>query len=386
MSVVEFVKATEGDRHDLIDFLDFVFSKAYNPNDFEKALPAQFNPAGFMTGTNYMARENGKIVANVGAYPADFYVCGDVIRVSGISSVAVHPRARSKGYMRRLMEAALGDMRADGVGLSFLLGQRQRYEYFGYTPCGVRLKYNCNKTNIRHHFDDGFASDITLKELADDDAPAFDAVYGMYAKGTVHIKRPRERFTDIMATWRNKTVGVYAGDELVGYFSASAEYDTINELKLKDPGLLSGVIGVYLNQYNRHDVSVEVYPHETATITCLSQFAESVSVRHALLMNVIDYPAVLNAFMKLKCETDAVTDGALTISIRDGGNITLSVTDNRPTAAITDKKPDIECTHTEAMRLLFSHVSAYSLGPLAGNAFARSLLPIPLFIPPNDQS
>ena len=53
-----------------------------------------------MTETNYLVKEDGKIAANVGAYPATYYVCGDHLKVNQITYAAVHPRARSKGYMK----------------------------------------------------------------------------------------------------------------------------------------------------------------------------------------------------------------------------------------------------------------------------------------------
>jgi len=380
---VEYVKATGNDLNDLVDFLDLVFSTAYNPNNFEAMLPDFYTPRGFATGTNYIVKEDGKIVANVGAYPAVYHVCGQDLQVAAISSVAVHRRARSKGYMKKLMEMALTDMRKDGAALSFLIGQRQRYEYFGFTPCGVRLAYSCNKTNIRHCFKNGFA--VVLRELKAEDAGAWSDVFKMHHTGSAYVTRPYERFIDIMGTWESKTIGVYLKDALVGYLSASKDYGTVHELGLKDPSLLGEVIGVYLNQYQRHDVTVDVYPPEVEIISQISALAESVSAGHSLNFNVLDYPAVLNAFLRLKCDDAVIPDGELTVRVQ-GENITITVMDNCPAVAITDKKPDVECIHVEAMRLFFSNVSAFALGPLGGNVFARCLFPIPLFIKKTDQS
>jgi GNAT superfamily N-acetyltransferase len=366
--------------------LDFVFSRAYNPNDFEKMLPAQYKIKNFMTGSNYMVKENGRIVANVGAYPAAYHVCGDEFRVSAITSVGVHHRARSKGYMKELMKMALDDMRDENVALSFLQGLRQRYEYFGYAPCGVQLDFSCNINNIRHHFKGAFKSDIVLKEIHTGDTEAFGNVFHRHHARKAHIKRPHERFADIMDTWEDRTVGIYAGDALIGCLSATKDRDTVCEIDMDDYTLIGEVLGVYLNQHKRYDVKIEVFPHETALITELSKFTESVSAGQSLSLNVLDYPVILNAFLKLKCETAVLPDGELTVCIRDTGNITIKVSDNRPSVSVTDEKPSLECTHLEAMRLFFSPASAFSLGMLDGNAFARALFPVPLFIMKNDKS
>ena len=70
MPHVEYATANENDFYEVVDFLDYVFSRAYNPNNFELMLPGLYSPTNFMTGKNYIVKEDGKIVANVGAYPA----------------------------------------------------------------------------------------------------------------------------------------------------------------------------------------------------------------------------------------------------------------------------------------------------------------------------
>jgi hypothetical protein len=189
-----------------------------------------------------------------------------------------------------------------------------------------------------------------------------------------------------MATWENRTVGVYDKDALKGYLSVSKDYSTVCEIYLNEPVCIKEVLGVYLGQYKRDNVKIEVYPLDTAVIKQLSALAESVTVVQDINFNVIDYPAVLNAFLRLKNETTPLPDGELTVCIHGVGNITITVAGNRPAVAVTDKKPDAVCTHTEAMNLFFSPVSAYSIGPLDKNNFARSLFPLPLFIRSNDRS
>jgi predicted N-acetyltransferase YhbS len=375
MPHTEYVKATENDLHDLVDFLDYVFSRAYNPNNFELMLPGLFTQRNFMTGTNYLVKENGKIVANVGVYPADYNVNGDIIRVAGVTSVAVHPRSRSKGYMRTLMDEALGDMRKNGIQLAFLIGQRQRYEYFGFTPCGIKYRYTCNTTNIKHFFKDGFAADISLKEPGADDTAVFDDIFHIHNAEPVHMIRPRERFADIMATWENKTVAVYQGETIVGYFSVNKDCDTIYELRLKDTALLGAVINAYLTEYDQYEVTVEVYPHEVLYVSGFAAFAESMTANHALNFNVLDYPAVLSAFLKLKCGVFPLSDYETTVAVENHGTFTVTVANNRPSVSVTDKKPDAVYTHTEAMQAFFS---------IEGSA--KPYGAVPLFVNQLDQS
>ena len=382
---VEYLKAGERDFEEVVDLCNLVFS-AYAPHSFELMLPAQYLRRNFMSGTNYIVKEDDKIVANVGAYPVDYRICENDLKISAITCVAVHPRMRLRGYMKKLMEMALDDMREDGVDLSFLYGARQRYEYFGFTPCGTRYEYHCDKHNISHFLGKSQKPDISLKEIDVKDTGSVDAVFDMYNKSKVSIIRPRERFADILIAWENKTFGIYKDDLLIGYLSTDKNYGSICELYLSDIDLIGNVVGIFLEQFNRYDVSITAFPFETELNTALSKFTGSAALHGDGNYYAINYPNVLKSFIELKCENTKIPDGTINVGIRDIGNITVSVSNNRPSVRITGEKPDIEVTHLEAMRLFFSPFSAHPVTPLEGNTFARCLFPIPLFIRRLDRS
>jgi len=385
MPYVEYLKADANDFDGLIDLIDLVFSNS-SPTRFESLLPAQYKERNFMSGANYAVKEDGKIVASVGAYPVDYNVCGDNIKVSAITAVAVHSRTRSKGYMKKLMDMALNDMREDKVDLSFLYGLRQRYEYFGFTPCGVRFDFYFCKHNFQHYFGNNLSKSITFKEADAENADLLDSVYNIYNSEKVYIKRPRERFSDIMSTWENKTFAVYSDDRFIGYISTEKNYGSICEFFIDNIDLTGNVLNAFLDRFDRDDVTVSVFPYEVMLHSYLSKFAESVSINKDGNFYVINYINVIGSFLKLKCEYTKIIDGSLTFNIRDYGNITVSVSNNISSVMFTDEKPDFELSRHEASQLFFSTYSAYSLGPAEGNFFARNLLPIPLFARRLDRS
>jgi len=283
----------------------------------------------------------------------------------------------------------LSDMKKYNIDLSFLYGDRQRYEYFGYTPCGSRIKYSCDKNNIRHFFEDKLKAKITLKEIRGDDAEAaglFDEIHTMYNTCDVHIKRPRERFTDIMRAWRNKTVCIYDNDRFSGYMSVKYDYSSIDELNLVNIDIIGDVINAFWDHSGRYTVDITAFPHEMELNAVLSKFSSSVSVYEDGNYNVMNYVNVLNSFLKLKCLNTKIPDGAMTLGIQNAGNITISISNNTPSVMFTDDRPDAELTRLEAIRLLFSPYSAYSSGPLGNNFFARHILPVPLSIKRLDRS
>jgi len=385
MPYTEYLKADANDFEELIDLIDLVFSN-HSPTKFELMLPAQYKERNFMSGTNYIAKEDGKIVASVGAYPVDYNICGDNLKISAITAVAVHSRTRGKGYMKKLMDMALNDMREDKVDLSFLYGLRQRYEYFGFTPCGIRFEFYFCKHNFQHYFDNDLSKNITFKEADAENADLLDNVYKIYTSEKVSIKRPRERFSDIMNTWENKTLAVYNDDRFIGYISTEKNYGSICEFFIDDINLAGDVLNAFLDRFDRNDVTVSVFPYEVMLHSYLSKFAESVSINKDGNFYVIDFINVIVSFLKLKCEYTKIPDGSLTFNIRDYGNITVSVSNNIPAVRFTDEKPDFELSRHEASQLFFSTYSAYALGPAEGNSFARNLLPIPLFVRKLDRS
>lgn len=51
--------------------------------------------------------------------------------------------------MKRLMQDWLKEMQ-ETCDIAVLDGQRQRYEYFGFTRGGIQIRYTVSSDNIRH--------------------------------------------------------------------------------------------------------------------------------------------------------------------------------------------------------------------------------------------
>ncbi|MFR5072051.1 MAG: GNAT family N-acetyltransferase [Bianqueaceae bacterium] len=61
----------------------------------------------------YLAKDNGKIKAMVCVLPTEFKSGTQVLKAGLLGTVSVHPYARKRGYMKKLMEMAVADMRAE---------------------------------------------------------------------------------------------------------------------------------------------------------------------------------------------------------------------------------------------------------------------------------
>ena len=104
---VEFCKGAPEDRQDILDFGDLVFSKNSCPHDFQALLPKLYGPQAQFEPLHYMVKEDGKIRAMICVLPMEYQVGDDILKINGVGTVSVHPVARSRGYMKKLLAWAL---------------------------------------------------------------------------------------------------------------------------------------------------------------------------------------------------------------------------------------------------------------------------------------
>jgi predicted acetyltransferase len=89
--------------------------------------------AYYRTAVSLIAEEDGQALAGVGAFPMQQNVRGVVHSMAGIASVAAHPSARRRGFVRDLLNRLLPLMREQGCTVSALYPFRASfYARFGF--------------------------------------------------------------------------------------------------------------------------------------------------------------------------------------------------------------------------------------------------------------
>ena len=89
--------------------------------------------AYYRTATSLIAVEDGQAMAGVAAFPMQQNVRGTVHRMAGVASVAAHPSARRRGFVRQLLNRLLLQMRDQGCSVSALYPFRSSfYARFGF--------------------------------------------------------------------------------------------------------------------------------------------------------------------------------------------------------------------------------------------------------------
>jgi predicted N-acetyltransferase YhbS len=378
---IQYAKADAGDYAEIIDLANYVFSAASRPTDFPSLLPKLYAPERFMDGIHYIAREEGRIKALVGAYPLELRVLAEALPGRGIGMVSVHPRARSQGCMRALMAEALRDMQRDGIAFSCLGGQRQRYEYFGYTPLGSYLAFECNSANLRHAAA-AAGSGLSLKRLAKDDDAGLDTVFRLHEAKLCAAARPRDRLFALLSSWRAEAY-LFTGTAH-GY--AVRQGNEITEINLDEPDHCLEAVKLLMETLGEERVIVRARPEERRKIAALSRFAESWNLRTAYSFAFFDLYRMLEPFVRLACTIRRIPDGSAGIHISGCTPMTLAVSDGTPSFSPGAAQIDLSLPSIQAAsRFFFSWLTPLIDERASASPLLHSLLPLPLSWEPADE-
>jgi predicted N-acetyltransferase YhbS len=393
------------DREELMDFGNYVFSHAHASTDFPSLLPKLYKQEYFMEGIHYIAREDGRIRAAVGAYPLKLNILGEILPGRGIGMVSVHPYTRSRGYMRTLMEMARIDMRRDGIVFSCLGGQRQRYEYFGFTPAGIQVVFECRRANIRHFLGRDPSPDLSLRQLKEGDGELED-IYRFHQTKAARFERDRGKFFDILSSWKNRVFVLMDKNRFAGYMIYNDAENTLAEINLADPGRAAEALACFLNSSGeKNGVSVNVQPWETDKLEAFAAFAEDYRLSTAYSFAVLDWQPFFSALLKLRFAEDRPAikgkqsafdgqsasdqifpEGEAVFRIGQGNtpegretSFRVTVRDGKVQVTPDSGAGAIVLDSLQAIRLFFSPLSLWASPILRRNPFLRSILPLPLF-------
>lgn len=367
---------------DYMDFINYVFGFNGDSNDFKKLLPKLYKYEYEPAASSYVAVENGKLKSAIGAFDHDISVCGVLIKTRGIGNVAVHPYARGKGYMKKLMNMALDDMEKEGVALSVLGGRRQRYNFFSYDKLGQAVSMSFNSDNFRHVFGKNRNHAIVFKTLKASDAESISKIKELSESHPFYALREDEKYFEILSSWHQKAYVAYENNEFIGY--AVGKGGDINELLLCDGIDIREFVCALYDYLGSSSMHIKLPIFLQDYISGLYQLCESYALETAKSFSVLNYKIVTEAFLKLKATYTDMPDGKLILAINGRShkeNILISVSAGKVSVDYTEETPDMELEHLDAMNLLFAPVC-----PRRESLpnFAKIWLPLPIYLYSSD--
>lgn len=374
----EVIKGKSEDYEDIIDFANYVFNV-----DFPSLLPKLYKDHRETSQYHYIVKEAHRIKAMVGSFPLGLTVCGDYLKVRGIGTVSVHRYSRNQGYMRVLMDRAISEMEAEGCDFAVLSGQRQRYEHWGFTPCGMILNLKFNISNIKH-YNVEIQEDYKFIEYNDTIINNLDKAVRLHGGQPVHGVREKDNFIEALKSWNSRVHFIYKNNEFAGYIGAADNCEKVSEIHLINPDEIDKVIVAYMKKFSLKNTNLVLPLHRSNEFMKLSRFCESYSINSSANIYIINYINVIRAFMNLKNTLYPLAEGTLILNVEEKGRYKIEVKDGVVSVEETDMTYDISLSHIDASALLFSHSSFINSAYNFTNPLVKSWFPLPLFYPELD--
>ena len=361
-------------REDYIDFANYVFGFNGADSSFEKLLPKLFKQGTNTAEDTFFVKEGDRLAACVGSFPIEFSIMGEKLPVRGIGNVAVHPRDRSKGYMKECMYAALDEMVKEGVVFSVLSGRRHRYNHFGYAKCGTSTAYSVSRTTLGYVIPQDYEPKLTVRRLERGD-PALDELSLLWHARPFHCTRPKEMLYDILISWQSEPFGFFEDGRLVAWVIVKG--DNVWEC-IAEPRHIPDLL-VLMSRYRGY-LRYQIPYHDSAIGDAIFPYAETLSTEPELGFNVLNYEKLLSLLLRLKATYEPLLDGEIVVEINGYAKterLKIAVANGIPSVAATDEAPAVTFGHLGAMHAFFVD---HSPERQAFSPVVRSWLPLPIYI------
>lgn len=327
------------DYKELLDFENRVFNVR-----FLSKVPKIYADEAICTACHGVIREDGRIVGAVAAYPTALNTLGGTLNAVGIGSVATDPSCRGKGYMKALMAYCEDAARSHGAVVSFLSGYRQRYEPYGFVPCGTSYVFEISDYCIAHTPQTQVFSFETLKKNLD----AIPDAIAAFSMQPYRWKRDDAQFFRIVSGWEEKCFLVRDGDGRVcGYLLAEKTKRDLSELVLLPGVPVREVLAAFARSRKMQKLHVHVSEGQDALRKTLCAFGEHIEVQMPAAFKIHDFCRLIEVLGTHKAKTSTVLPGRLVMKI---GEQTLRITmeADRCTAVPTGDAPELTLTPQEA--------------------------------------
>lgn len=346
-------RCDKAQTQELFDMLNDVFfgdESEENRPDFLSLLPKlykeKYNPAY----NNVIVAEGGKIKGAVGLFPMTVNADGIQLKIGGIGNVASARDSRGKGYMIDCMNACLDIMKEDGTDYSVLNGQRQRYAYFGYEPCGYSYSFVVNRGNLDRLLGKNAKPSYTWKELTEEDTETVSKALELYNRNMFRYERTQENFCDILRSWKSTPYAVFNADEFRGYVSINGN-GSLTEIEVCETSDFYEVIMCAMEIAKKDGFNISVAPHQKELCDYLSKIAGVSEVNQCHNICVFNYAKFINAFLSIKAKVAGLCDGSVVLlihGIKKDEKLEITVDGGYVAVEETEKPADIELEHSEA--------------------------------------
>jgi predicted N-acetyltransferase YhbS len=368
-------------RHPRVDEFDalmryveraFGHSKAF----FQRAYPHLYQPTEEAMQWAYVIGEGGEIVSHVGVYPIESVTDGVHFTIGGIGAVSTAPEARGKGYMTQIMNHVVHEMRRLGYPVSWLGGDRQRYNTFGWEMASPVYDLSFSGRSLKWHG----VTPVEIEEVLPEEALA--TIERCQSQQTCHTHRP-----NLALQLKTMDLRFWIAEE--GYaILAGQERQRLRILELvSTTGHEAGMIHALLdwNFGERANWSLSMW--DTARLGRLMPFASYWSGGNSAMYRVNDLTRVLvGAGSYLNARAQEVRDFSIAVGVRESDRTTVTTLTVEGGAVAMQAgrhaSTYVELPVVEATRLVFGGPPVPNQSELP--TALTALFPIPCYVMPLD--
>ncbi len=377
--MTEYRFASDEHRAEIIDFINYVFSQSARPHNFKTLIPKVYADGRDTAGIHAIALEDDRVRGAVAQHEINICYAGEKLKIGYIGSVSTYPYTRGSGHMKALMNMQIERAKERGVDIMMLGGQRQRYEYFGFSPVGSVIEYGANTSNSRHALKNVDISGIEFVDIKSAECGQTDAAHAIYTQKIVNGARSREDFEIILNTWNAETHIILKSGSVVGYINSDGA--NIFELALKDTSNAPAAVKAWLEKTGAKHISISVPTFETKLNRELAAFCEDYEQHTCEHVRIVNLKRTLAACLKLKQATEGLSDGVLTLNMDGGESVKVNVENGNIEVSETDEAPMVSLNRLDMQQYLFS-ANKFTYPE---NLPRTGWLPLPIYLDRADQ-
>lgn len=321
---------------------------------FETLLPKLYNEAALVADNHYLIKQEAAIKAMVGSFPNELSVLDETLTFHGIGTVSVDPTTRGSGFMKQLMNHAVEEGKLNGVDFMILGGQRQRYEYYGFTPCSTELEFTAGESAFRHS-QRFLKMGFSFAPLGDN-LDHISECTALYNAQPVHSKRSEQDFILVCNSWHGLPYAIIYDDMVCGYLVADKDFN-IKEIVLGDYKNTLPVVLAWVAAFEVKRLSVTTLFFQRELAGQLDQIMEEMKITRGSCINVLNYKNVIRAALKFKGMHTPLMHGKLVIDVLDVGRYSIVVDAAGVLVEDSTEVADVSLPHISMMQFLFSPVN-----------------------------
>ena len=305
-----------------------------------------------------VVRRDDSIVGHVGCFPRTLVVDGGELETRMVGGVATDKRYRGNGYMSALIRFWLNRMVSEGIALSNLGGDRQRYGRFGWETTGQECVYAISERSFSAG--DGMERSPRIYEGDEDDV---ETIRRLHSTECLRVRRDRSRYIALLGQsgYRTLLTDGPGGDAYLTFSERQtpSRFVADGRAVVEYGGDAAGVralLGHVLATRDPGSLTLYAHPAHPMTSTFAKQSNDWRLVTHRMV-RIHDLEAVLSAFANQLShrwrEAPVTATGAVTLAVTDGETVKLTYDAESVAVDATEEPADVTLDRRPMTRLLF---------------------------------